>query len=169
MGTVAVSAERAVGVPAGTAYTCLSDYHQHHHRFLPPAFSNFTVEEGGTGAGTVVRFTVTAGGRVRDYRMAVDEPEPGRVLRETDTGSTMVTTFTVTPEGAGSRVRIDTSWAGAGGVGGIFERLFAPRVLRGIYVDELDRFDAYARGVAGGDGGTGGDPGGSGAGGPAAG
>ena len=143
-----VSAERAVDAPAGTVYRCLADMH-HHPRFLPPAFSGFEVEQGGVGEGTVVRFSVTAGGRTRAYRMAVAEPEPGRVLTETDTGSSLVTTFTVTPEGAGSRVRIDTAWDGAGGVGGIFERLFAPRVLRGIYEDELGRLDAYARGLDG--------------------
>jgi hypothetical protein len=26
----------------------------------------------------------------------------------------------------------------------VFERLFAPRVLRGIYADELERLDRYA-------------------------
>jgi hypothetical protein len=35
--------------------------------------------------------------------------------------------------------------AGAGGVGGLFKRLFAPRVLRRLYADELERFDRYAR------------------------
>jgi len=30
-------------------------------------------------------------------------------------------------------------------MGGFFERLFAPRVLRGFYADELARLDAYAR------------------------
>jgi hypothetical protein len=42
-------------------------------------------------------------------------------------------------------VRISTTWNGAGGIGGLFERMFAPRVLRGIYADELKRLDAYAR------------------------
>jgi hypothetical protein len=72
------------------------------------------------------------------------------VLTESDTGSTSVTTFAVTPAGAGSTVRITTTWQGAGGVGGFFERLFAPRVLRGIYADELNRLDAYARAQAAG-------------------
>jgi hypothetical protein len=56
-----------------------------------------------------------------------------------------VTTWTVEPEGAGSRVQISTTWAGAGGIGGFFERLFAPRVMRRIYADELQRLDEYAR------------------------
>jgi hypothetical protein len=41
-------------------------------------------------------------------------------------------------------VRISTIWDGAGG-SGVFERIFAPRVLRAIYTDELKRLDAYAR------------------------
>ena len=117
----------------------------HHPRFLPPAFSGFQVESGGVGAGTVTRFTMTAGGRTREYRMQVAEPEPGRVLTESDTGSSAVTTFTVSPRDGASLVQISTAWDGAGGIGGFFERMFAPRVLRGIYADELKRLDAYAR------------------------
>ncbi len=145
MGTIHVSAERAIDAPADTVYGYLADMREHHPRFLPPAFSDFQVESGGVGAGTVTRFKVTAGGRSRDYRMQVAEPEPGRVLTESDTNSSLVTTFTVNPDGARSQVRIATSWEGAGGVGGFFERMFAPRVMRGIYVDELERLNAYAR------------------------
>jgi hypothetical protein len=145
MGTILVSAERTVDAPADTVYGYLADIREHHPRFLPPAFSDFEVESGGVGAGTIVRFKVTAGGRARQYRMQVAEPEPGRVLTETDTDSSLITTFIVTPEAGASRVRISTTWEGAGGVGGFFERLFAPRVLRGIYADELERLNAYAR------------------------
>jgi hypothetical protein len=59
--------------------------------------------------------------------------------------SSAVTTFTVAEQGAASLVRITTAWDGAGGIGGFFERMFAPRVLRAIYADELKRLDAYAR------------------------
>ena len=145
MGTIRVSAERAIDAPPATVYGYLADMREHHPKFLPDAFSDFTVVQGGVGAGTVTRFKVTAGRRTREYQMNVDEPEPGRVLTETDAKSSLVTTFTVTPDGAGSRVRIETTWDGAGGIGGIFERLFAPRVMQGIYADELDRLNAYAR------------------------
>ena len=148
MATIQVSAERTVDAPAETVYGYLADMREHHPRFLPPAFSDFEVESGGVGAGTITRFTLTAGGRTREYRMTVAEPQPG-VLTETDSGSSLVTTFTVTPQASASRVRIFTSWEGAGGVGGFFERLFAPRVMRGIYADELERLNAYARERAG--------------------
>jgi hypothetical protein len=107
--------------------------------------SQFRVEQGGVGAGTVHDFRMTAGGRARAFRMWVAEPEPGRVLTESDEGSSMVTTWEVTPEGPGRRVRLETRWQGAGGVGGLFERLFAPRVLRRLYAEELERLDRYAR------------------------
>jgi hypothetical protein len=128
-----------------TVYRYLADMRDHHPRFLPPAFSDFEVESGGVGAGTVTRFKLTAGGRTREYRMKVAEPEPGRVLTESDMNSNAVTTFTVSPGGDASLVRISTAWDGAGGIGGVFERMFAPRVLRAIYADELKRLDAYAR------------------------
>jgi uncharacterized membrane protein len=144
MGTIHVSAEGTVDAPADTVYGYLADMREHHPRFMPPAFSDVEVESGGVGAGTIVRFKVTAGGRTREYRMTLAEPEAG-VLTETDSNSSLVTTFTVTPEAAASRVRISTSWEGAGGVGGFFERLFAPRVMRSIYADELERLNVYAR------------------------
>ena len=140
-----VSAEGTVEAPADTVYRYIADMREHHPRFLPPAFSGFRVESGGVGAGTVTRFTLTAGGRTREYRTMIAEPEPGRVLTESDTGSSAVTTFTVSPQGAASLVQITSAWDGAGRIGGLFERIFAPRVLRAIYTDELKRLDAYAR------------------------
>jgi Polyketide cyclase / dehydrase and lipid transport len=139
-----VWAEATVDAPADTVYRYVADMHDH-PRFLAPAFSDFQVESGGIGAGTITRFKITAGGRTREYRMQIAEPEPGRVLTESDTNSTAVTTFTVSPRGGASLVRISTAWDGAGGVGGFFERMFAPRVLRAIYTDELKRLDAFAR------------------------
>jgi hypothetical protein len=145
MGTLHVAAERRVNAPPDVVYRCFADMREHHPNFLPPAFSGFHVESGGVGAGTITRFTFTAGGRSRDLRVMVDEPEPGRVLTESDTNSSMVTTTTVSPEDSASHVRIESTWEGAGGVGGFFEKLFAPRVLRGVYADELERLDVYAQ------------------------
>ncbi len=152
MGTIRVEAQAVIDAPAPAVYGYVADHREHHPHFLPPAFSDFEVEQGGVGAGTITRFKVTAGGRSRAYRMQVAEPEPGRVLTESDTGSSLVTTWTVTPVGERSQVQIATAWDGAGGIGGVFERLFAPRVMRGIYLDELQRLNAYARERGGGGG-----------------
>ena len=145
MARIVVSAEGTVEAPADTVYRYIADMREHHPRFLPPAFSDFRVESGGVGAGTITRYKLTAGGRTREYRTKIAEPDPGRVLTESDTGSSAVTTFTVSPQGTASLVQISTARDGAGGIGGLFERMFAPRVLRAIFTDELSRLDAYAR------------------------
>jgi uncharacterized protein YndB with AHSA1/START domain len=145
MAKVEASAERTIDAPADQVYGYLADMHQH-PQFLPPAFSDFQVEEGGVGTGSVTRFAVTAGGRTRNYRMRVTEPEPGRTLVESDANSSLVTTFNVEPRDDKSLVRISTRWDGAPGIGGFFERTFAPRAMHRIYLDELDRLNAYARG-----------------------
>jgi uncharacterized membrane protein len=145
MATIQVSVERVIEAPADAVYGYLADMREHHPHFLPPAFSDFKIESGGVGAGTVTRFKLQAGGRTREYRMQVAEPEPGRILTETDTQSSLVTTFTVEAEGDQSRVRISTDWEGAGGIGGFFERTFAPKVMRRLYEDELERLNDYAK------------------------
>jgi hypothetical protein len=138
-------AERVVNARAPEIYALLSDYRTGHPSILPPEhFLDYTVEQGGQGAGTVVRFRVRAGGRERPYRMEVSEPDPGRLLAERDSTSSLLTTFTLTPVGNGAqtRLRITTEWEGAHGVGGFFERTFAPLALRRIYEKELNLLSA---------------------------
>jgi uncharacterized protein YndB with AHSA1/START domain len=143
MARVQASAERVIDAAAEKVYGYLADMHRH-AQFLPPQFSDFQVVEGGVGAGSVTTFAVTAGGRTRNYRMRVTEPVPGRTLVESDANSSLVTTFNVEPQGGKSLVRISTSWDGAGGIGGFFEKTFAPKAMRRIYLDELDRLNTYA-------------------------
>jgi uncharacterized protein YndB with AHSA1/START domain len=143
MAKVTASSERSIDAPADEVYSYLADMHQH-QQFLPPAFSDFQIEQGGVGAGTVTSFKITAGGRTRSYHMQISEPTPGRTLVETDTGSSLVTTFNVTPQGDKSLVNITTSWDGAGGIGGFFERTFAPRAVERLYREALDRLNTYA-------------------------
>lgn len=145
MATVHVSAERVIRAAPERIYGYLADYREAHPGILPPAFSDYRLEEGGTGAGTVFSVKLTAGGRTRVMRARVTEPEPGRELVERDEHSSLTTVFTVTPEGNDSRVRFATTWESSGGIGGIMERLFAPMVLRRIYEEELTNLDAYAR------------------------
>lgn len=144
MADILIRVERDIGAPADRVYRILRDYRDHHPLILPPAFSRFRVEEGGVGAGTVIRFKVKAGGRTTAYHQRVDEPDPGRVLREAEIDGGLVTTFTVTPTGETCRTRIDTIWR-ARGVRGIVERFLAPRLLQPIYVEELANLDRYAR------------------------
>ena len=149
MAPLEVSSVRAISAPADTVYGYIANMREHHPNFLPPAFSDFQVESGGTGAGTVLRYAITAGGRTRRLHSEVAEPEPGRVLTENDMDSSAVTACTVTPTDEKScRVRISLRWDGASGIGGFFERTFAPRAMRSILTDELNRLDDYARAQA---------------------
>ena len=140
-----ISAERVVEAPAEVVYHLIADYREHHRPegFLPPAFTELVVEQGGVGAGTVFRMTMKLAGSSRTMTAAVSEPEPGRILVERGQG--VETTFTVEPVDAGrARVRFDTLME-AGGLPGLMTRLFAPGLLRPLYADELTRLEQHAR------------------------
>jgi hypothetical protein len=143
-----ITAERLIDAPADVVYRCLADY-EHHHRpegFLPPSFSDFRVERGGYGAGTVISYKTTLGGRIRPMTAEVTEPEPGRVLVESGRGATTV--FTVEPVGQQARVRFDTLLEGSG-VDGLLMRVVGRRLLLPLYYDELRRLEVRAREVRG--------------------
>jgi hypothetical protein len=67
MRKLTVEQEGAVGAPAQLVCRLIAD-DEHHQRFLPAGFSDFTVLEGGIRAGTLHSFTVTAGGRTGNTR-----------------------------------------------------------------------------------------------------
>lgn len=121
-------------------YAVIADYHTGHPAILPkPEFTDLTVEEGGRGAGTVIRFGMNVMGRTREFRAVVSEPEPGRVLVETYPESASKTTFTVEPLAGGqqSKVTIATDQPASPGLMGMIEKLTTPPFLRNIYKKEL--------------------------------
>jgi hypothetical protein len=138
------SAERTISAPVAPVYDLLADYHVGHPSILPPSFSDLTVLQGGTGAGTEIRFAMTLGGRKQLVEASVDEPEPGRVLTETYPDRGAVTSFTVDSAGTQSRVWIETSWEPTRGLAGLIERLITPRLFRKIYAEELDLIEGWA-------------------------
>ena len=61
---------------------------------------------------------------------------------ESDANSSMVTRWQVAESGEGrSRVSVVTTWDGAGGIGGFFERTFAPKGLRRVYEEMIAKLD----------------------------
>ncbi|WP_431783567.1 SRPBCC family protein [Streptomyces chumphonensis] len=147
MAQVEVSREREIAADPNAVFEALADYAGTRERVLTDHFSEYEVREGGTGAGTLVHWKLQATSkRVRDCLLEVDEPSAGR-LTERDRNSSMVTTWTVTPgatEGS-SRVTVETTWQGAGGIGGFFEKTFAPKGLGRIYDELLARLDGVVR------------------------
>ncbi|HEY2594722.1 MAG TPA: SRPBCC family protein [Chloroflexota bacterium] len=139
------AAERLLNAPPDVVYHCLADYREHHRvdgGFLPPAFTRLDVLQGGVGAGTVIRFTTSVGGRRTTRTQQVTEPEPGRVLVENGDGEGSV--FTVQPEGNATRLRIETT-LNAPGLEGLVLRCFGASMLRPLYSDEMTRLEECAQ------------------------
>ncbi|WP_240135150.1 SRPBCC family protein [Streptomyces sp. MUM 178J] len=134
MAQVEATTERIISADAETVFDALADYENTRAKLLPEHFSEYEVKEGGDGEGTVVHWKLQATSkRVRDCLLEVTEPTDGQLV-EKDRNSSMVTTWTVTPAGEGrSKAVVTTVWNGAGGIGGFFERTFAPKGLARIY------------------------------------
>ena len=140
MGRIQAGASAVIDGRPEEIYAILSDYNTKHPKILPKErFKDLVVESGGQGAGTAISFKTIAAGRERPYRMEITEPEPGRVLVESDKSTNTVTTFTVTSldEGRQSHVEIVTEFYASPGIPGFFERLLSPQLLKGIYEKEL--------------------------------
>lgn len=93
-------------------------------------------DRSGYGLITAVSEAPVAAPAELTYRLIADDEHHQRFLPEA------ITDFEVLEGGVGAETL-------HGGVGGFFERAFAPRVMRKIYADELARLDAYAREQAG--------------------
>ncbi|HKP75931.1 MAG TPA: SRPBCC family protein [Longimicrobiaceae bacterium] len=134
-----VSASAEIDAPAERLYGIVADYRVAHPRIIPkPPFVSLEVEEGGYGAGTVIRCSMRIAGMTTAFRAKVSEPEPGRVLVETDLAGGPVTTFTAEPLGPGrARVTISTLLQRGGKLAGPLERWLFVRFLRKVYREEL--------------------------------
>ncbi len=139
MSHIFVRSERIIDASPAEVFNALIDYKIKRPRMLPPNYLNYTVEQGGQGNGTVVSYRFRAAGRERPYEMAVEETIAGQVLTERDRNSSLVTRWSVLPVDGGTRskVSVESDWQGSSGVGGFFERTFAPLGLRRVYKDAL--------------------------------
>src|SRR3954467_1245096 len=146
MAQVTARSTRTIEAPAERVRAALADYETVRPTILTEHYRDYRVEAGGTGAGTRVHWTLQATKkRVRDQLVEVGVPAEDRIV-ERDTNSSMVTTWTVTPAGADrSVVAVETTWNGAGGIGGFFERTFAPKGLQRIHDGVLSKLDEAVR------------------------
>ena len=147
-----ITASAVIPARCERVYTLIANYHEGHPRIVPKQFSGMVVEQGGIGAGTVIRFQMSVFGKKQTFRAAVTEPEPGRVLVETDLDANRaVTTFTVDqgPAPADSRVTIATELKVRSGFLGIIEKSLGTRLLRPMYLRELENLARVATGPFG--------------------
>jgi Polyketide cyclase / dehydrase and lipid transport len=137
MGQVSASSTVLINAEPDAVLAAVADYQTVRPKILSSHYSGYQVLEGGQGAGTVATWKLQATkSRVRDVKASVDVA--GKTVIEKDANSTMVTNWTVAPAGTGSTVTVKTSWKGAGGVGGFFEKTFAPLGLRKIQGEVLE-------------------------------
>src|SRR5215469_6334030 len=144
-----ISASAIIPARRDRVYSLIANYREGHPRILPRQFSGLIVEEGGIGAGTVIRFQMSVFGKKQTLRAAITEPDPGRVLVETYLdGNDAVTTFTVNPGTvpADSQVTISTDLPARSGLIGRIERAFSALLLRPIYAKELENLARVATG-----------------------
>jgi Polyketide cyclase / dehydrase and lipid transport len=140
MSHIHVKSEQVVDAPPEEVYAALKDYKHKRPKILTPNFLGYQVKRGGVGSGTEVDYRLKAAGRERPYHMQVNETIKGKVLTERDSNSSLITRWTLLPVKGGKKTQVSLSseWEGGRGVGGFFERAFAPMGLRRIYGSMLD-------------------------------
>lgn len=144
MAQVEAATQREIAAEPEKVFDALADYNGTRPEVLPEQYSEYEVREGGDGEGTVVHWKLQATSkRVRDCLLEVSEPADGELV-EKDRNSSMVTTWRVTPgrQEQTARVTVTTVWNGVGGIGGFFEKTFAPKGLARIHDDLLARLAA---------------------------
>ena len=145
MGQVSAASTVLIDAEPETVLTAVADYQTVRPKILSAHYLDYRVLEGGQGAGTVATWKLQATkSRVRNVRANIDVA--GHTVIEKDANSTMITNWTVAPAGPGSSVTVKTSWQGAGGIGGFFERTFAPLGLRKIQAEMLDNLKKEVEG-----------------------
>jgi hypothetical protein len=136
MGQVSAASTILVNADPATTLAAVSDYATVRPKILSPHYSEYQVLQGGQGQGTIAKWKLQATkSRVRDVKADVDVA--GHTVIEKDENSSMVTNWTVAPAGDGSSVTVKTTWNGAGGIGGFFEKTFAPLGLKKIQSEVL--------------------------------
>jgi len=137
MGQVSATSTILIDAEPTVVLSAVADYSGVRPKILSPHYSNYQVLDGGQGRGTVASWKLQATkSRSREIRATVDLA--GRTVIEKDANSTLVTNWTVAPAGtAGSSVTVKTTWNGTTGIGGFFEKVFAPVGLRRIQDEVL--------------------------------
>jgi hypothetical protein len=148
MGLAHAQAKSTIDASPASVYAVLADYTKHHPRIMPPSiFSDLEVESGGIGAGTVFHITLRIAGKKQRLHMRVEEPEPGRVLTETNLDTGVVTTFAVGSANGDTttKARISSEWEPKGALGGLIDRTMTPLVMKWIFGKQLRELESYMR------------------------
>jgi hypothetical protein len=142
MAQVTATVQVDVHAAPAAVHAALADYATTRPAILPEQYTDYAVESGGAGSGTVVTWRLHAT-RKRVRHVVADVTTTTDTVTETDRNSSMVTVFSLAPSGGGTTVTAATTWDGAGGIGGFFERTFAPKGLARIHTALLTNLDEH--------------------------
>lgn len=131
MGLVTATSTIDIAAAPDAVLAAVADYQDVRPAILPANYRDYQLKD----ASTVHWILQATEKRSRD--VLADIVVTDDAVTETDRNSSMVTVYQVSPAGTGSRVEVTTSWQGAGGVGGFFEKTFAPKGLGRIQAELL--------------------------------
>lgn len=135
MAEVKATAQKTVGAPVEKVFELVGDTSRRSELLPSEAYREVRV----VGEPPVVSYTLHAGGRQRDYAMRQVPGADSRSWTEEDEGSSLVTRWSFTPAASGeTTVAITTTWQGAGGIGGFFEKTFAPKGVSKLHTQTLE-------------------------------
>lgn len=132
MAQVTATTQTTVAAAPAETVAALADYATVRPAILTDRYTDYAVESGGVGTGTVATWRLHATEK-RIRHVVADVTVDATSVTEKDRNSSLVTTYAVTPAGTGSTVVVTTTWDGAGGIGGFFEKTFAPKGLARIH------------------------------------
>lgn len=136
MAQVSASSTILIHAEPAKVLDAIADYQTMRPKILSPHYSEYKVLRGGEGRGTVASWKLQAT-ESRSRQVQVDVDVAGHTVIEKDANSSLITNWTVAPAGPGASVTVKTTWNGAGGVKGFFEKTFAPLGLRKIQDEVL--------------------------------
>jgi uncharacterized protein YndB with AHSA1/START domain len=137
---IAIEVERTVDAPMELVWRLLRDYGAPRARMASELFAAYELHEAGTG--TVIGYRLRVGRHERTFVLRVEEPSPGRQLRERDRHGGLLVTWTLTPGGDGERtvVRVAAELRDPD-LERALARWRARRALRRLHVHLLERLD----------------------------
>jgi hypothetical protein len=128
-------------------YAILADYRTSRSAILPRQyFPKLILASGGQGAGTYLEVHVDVYGMKRVLRPRVSEPEPGRLLVESDENTGWRTTYRVDPINGSNQslVTITTDSPTIPGLQGFLERMILGFFLRRAHRKTLELLAEYS-------------------------
>jgi len=143
---LAVEVKKVISAAPAVVYDVIADYRVGHNAIVPrPYFTDLEVIEGGYGAGTIIKFSITVFGQTDYYHQRVTEPEKGRIIEESSIDREQATRFILDPcdDGRKTDLTIHMEIPIASGITGFFERLITVPVVRWLFNKELNNLDAY--------------------------